>query len=239
MLLAVRGSGWARPGALLLSCLVFGLALLAKSEAFGLALVPLVLAVTLRDENRMDQGFAIAAAGFIIVALGYLYLRWTMRVDVLVPTDPIRPIPANIATGARVIAAYLGLILWPTRLSVVHDLHPSTTILDPAALAAAGFILVLIALAALVRKRHPLVLPGLLWFLLGLAPTTTLVPLRNVMAEHHLYLAMAGLALAAAGMIGGGESHEELRDTETQRPKRENVFLASWRLGVLALSSGP
>jgi hypothetical protein len=39
---------------------------------------------------------------------------------------------------------------------------------------------------------------GAVWFVAVLAPTTSFIPVRDAMAEHRLYLASAGLLLAAA-----------------------------------------
>jgi protein O-mannosyl-transferase len=208
--LAAARPGRARPAALLLAVLLLAAALLAKSEVFAAALLPwLFMAAPSGEGPRRKWG--PVAAGFIIVAASYLVLRWQMGIEVMVPKTLVRPIPANLATGARVIVSYLGLALWPRSLAVVHDLVPSASLWDPSALAAALGLAVLFYSVWRLRRRRPLLLVGYGWFLLGLAPTTTLAPLRNVMAEHHLYFALAGLAmmaaeaLAALGEWGAGD----------------------------------
>ena len=47
----------------------------------------------------------------------------------------------------------------------------------------------------------PLVAFGVVWFLAVLAPTSSVVPLRDAMAEHRAYLGSAGLVLAAASVL--------------------------------------
>src|SRR6185437_9792731 len=64
-----------------------------------------------------------------------------------------------------------------------------------------GAIFGLIALAALAaavwiwRKRFPLAAFGVFVFLLLIAPTSSIAPIRDVMAEHRMYLPFLGLAL--------------------------------------------
>src|SRR5260370_1233316 len=64
-----------------------------------------------------------------------------------------------------------------------------------------GAIIGLVALVAAVaaawtyRKRWPLASFGVLVFLLLLAPTSSLVPIRDVLAERRLYLPFLGLVL--------------------------------------------
>jgi hypothetical protein len=186
------------------SLLLFGLALLSKSEVFTAALIPVLFTVFLRnDDGYSIRNLSRGAFFFLMVAALYLSLRSLVGVDVIIPSRPVRPILINLATGARASLNYLALILWPTGLSVVHDLKPSASLWDLRAAFSVIIFLTLLACAYVVRDRNPLVLLGLSWFILGLLPTHTLVPLRSVMAEHRLYFGMAGISLAAGELIGG------------------------------------
>jgi len=62
----------------------------------------------------------------------------------------------------------------------------------------------LIAFAAAawrIRDAAPLPAFGILWCLATLAPTTSIVPLRDAMAEPRMYLPAAGLLFAAAAAL--------------------------------------
>jgi protein O-mannosyl-transferase len=59
-------------------------------------------------------------------------------------------------------------------------------------------IAALFAAAAFLRRRDPIVSAGILWFFLGLAVESTIIPLDPVF-EHRLYIPMFGFALVVMG----------------------------------------
>jgi hypothetical protein len=107
----------------------------------------------------------------------------------------------NALTQAIVIWRYVGLAMWPGRQSIMHAVHQVTTIADPLALAAVAAHVVLLALAFRARRREPLILFGLIWFYAALAPSSSIIVLREGMAEHRAYFALAGLGVALAGVL--------------------------------------
>lgn len=122
---------------------------------------------------------------------------------------PGLPPLAYLATQLRVIPTYLRLAVWPAGQCVDWDVRPSAGLADPAALGGGLFLAALVA-GALVAVRRAAGRAGdgaaaarsgsfgVLFFLLSLAPSSSVVPLKDVLAEHRVYLGLAGLALAAA-----------------------------------------
>jgi tetratricopeptide (TPR) repeat protein len=108
-------------------------------------------------------------------------------------------------TECRVIVQYLRLAVWPHPL--VFDYGDYLPIRHLAALASYALILaVVVAVVLFELKRHPAV--GFLgaWFLVILAPTSSVVPISgSPMAEHRMYLSLAAvvtLIVLAAFAIG-------------------------------------
>jgi tetratricopeptide (TPR) repeat protein len=103
-------------------------------------------------------------------------------------------------TQMTVIPRYLGLAIWPAGqcLDPAPPLHstPDATVLGGAAL------LVALTIAALaLRARAPVALAGWGWFLVTVAPESSLIPIRDLMMEQRAYLPLAGLCwVAAAGL---------------------------------------
>jgi len=92
---------------------------------------------------------------------------------------------------------YLGLMLWPSGLSVDHDFR--VTALWPSVFAVFA-VLALVALAVClwnVRARHPLIVCGALWIPLALAPAA-LLPNSDPFNESRAYPALAGFAVVVA-----------------------------------------
>ena len=48
----------------------------------------------------------------------------------------------------------------------------------------------------LVRKQHPVVTFSVFWFYLTLAPTSSIVPILDVIFEHRMYIPMIGMSLS-------------------------------------------
>jgi len=114
-------------------------------------------------------------------------------------------------TQWRAVATYLRLLFWPSGQNVDWGLARSTG-LDPASLGAGLLLAGLLATAAALwwRARRAagedaaarrVAALGVAWFLLVLAPTSSLVPIADVLVEHRAYLASWGI-LVAVGVLG-------------------------------------
>lgn len=116
---------------------------------------------------------------------------------------------AYLATQLRVVPAYLGLAAWPVGLTVDHDVARSAGLLEWRVLL--GGVALAAPLAAALRLARRAAARagdgpaaaraaafGLAFFLVWLTPSSSVVPLADVMAEHRVYLGLLGLALAAA-----------------------------------------
>lgn len=117
-----------------------------------------------------------------------------------------------LLTQLRVVPIYLRLVLWPAGQSVDWDVEPAVSATEPGVLAGGALLLLLAASAAWLvlagRRREGadgaaarVAGLGLAWFLVVLAPTSSVVPLADPLMEHRAYLASWGvlLALVAAG----------------------------------------
>jgi len=120
-----------------------------------------------------------------------------------------------LATQARAIPTYLRLLALPVGQCADWDFAASRSFGEPAVLSGLAFLAALVAGAlwlgrwsagrdgdgaALARTAAF----GALFFLVVLAPSSSVVPLRDPLAEHRVYLAALGpfLALSAGGAVG-------------------------------------
>ncbi len=119
------------------------------------------------------------------------------------------PPATYLRTQAPVVATYLRLLLWPAGQSVDWHLTPARLLAGPWAALAALLLLALAAgallLALRARRRDGegaaaarVAWAGLLWFFLALAPSSSVVPVIDLLVEHRVYLAALGIFLAAA-----------------------------------------
>ncbi len=212
--LAYRTRG--RASALALAAGAYVLAILAKEMAVTLPLVCIAIDRWARRGLAPSAARAPTAAGggrrfAYVVALavvGMLALALTYGAHV-VHIASERPwhggsIGANFATVARVWVKYLALVLWPETLSAdySYDAFPvSTSIVDPWALASLAVLGGVAVLAWRSWRRGGRVGLGLAFAAIALLPVSHIVPFRELLAEHYLYVPMIGIALAVSGVV--------------------------------------
>lgn len=104
-------------------------------------------------------------------------------------------------TQCRAFFVYLRLFVFPAGQNLDWDYPVSSNILDHGAIIGLGVILLLVAAAIYYRRRYPLVSYGFLVYVLLMAPTSSFVPIKDLIAERRLYMPMIGLLLIAAAAL--------------------------------------
>ncbi len=108
-------------------------------------------------------------------------------------------------TQFRVIVTYLRLLVFPIHQNLDYDYPIYHSLLNASVFLSMLFLAFLFGLAIylLFHLRHRLVAFGLLWFLVTLSVESSIIPIRDVIFEHRLYLPSVGLMLAASAVVGG------------------------------------
>ena len=105
-------------------------------------------------------------------------------------------------TQCRALFVYIGLFLFPANLTADWDFPISKTILDHGALVGLLALLALASLAWRYRRQYRLASFGFFAYLLLMAPTSSILPIRDPVAERRLYLSMLGLLLIIVDLLG-------------------------------------
>jgi len=122
-----------------------------------------------------------------------------------------------LLTQFRVIMTYLRLMVFPVHQNLDYDYPISHSLLEPKVLFSFLILLALFALSLYLlfiwpRTSHPfrvsvtasrLVAFGILWFFLTLSIESSIIPIRDVIFEHRLYLPSVGFLLAGSVAILG------------------------------------
>lgn len=99
-------------------------------------------------------------------------------------------------TFFRVLIVYLGLFFWPHNLHMERSVEIATSFFSLDVILGGFLFAGLLFLAFTQFKRLPILSFGILWFFIGLAPTSNiLVPINNMLYEHWLYLPLIGIFL--------------------------------------------
>jgi tetratricopeptide (TPR) repeat protein len=104
-------------------------------------------------------------------------------------------------TQCRVIWIYLRMFFLPFGQNIDPDVRVSHSLFEHGAIFGLIALIALVAAAWIYRKRFPLASFGILVFLLLIAPTASIVPIRDPLAEHRLYLPFLGLLLICAEFL--------------------------------------
>ena len=110
------------------------------------------------------------------------------------------PLEDRVANAIRSYAAYLGKTVWPRGLAAFYP-HP--TALSAAAVAlAAAMLIAVTAIAVKVRRRHPYVLTGWLWYVVTLLPVIGIVQVGNQgMADRYTYVPLIGIFVGVSWTV--------------------------------------
>jgi protein O-mannosyl-transferase len=95
----------------------------------------------------------------------------------------------------RAVWLYLRMFLLPYGQNVDHDFPVSHGILDHGAILGLAALIAVTAAAWIYRRRFPLASYGWFAFLILLAPTSSFLPIRDLLVERRLYLPFIGLIL--------------------------------------------
>ncbi len=184
---------------------VLGCVIACGSSAVGAA-VPLIVTAWDLLARRRPRWWRLVAADAPLWAVGAATI-------VLKVTEPVSASAAELRTGLsisqRLLVAVnlypmnLRAVLWPDRLSTQYPWRVPQGLLDPWVLWGLAAIAGTVAAGVLLRRRRAgaALVAGLAWFVLGLAPSSQLVPHHIYRADRFLYLPLVGLAvLAGAGL---------------------------------------
>ena len=139
--------------------------------------------------------------GYFVIGTGMYFFTRAMYPDTWNPGG--YSVLHYLNTQPYVIFIYLKTFILPTGLSADTDLKIIKEFLAPRVLLGLSVILVLL-LAAWFSSRKRITLPisyGILWFFICLTPTSSVIPLAEVMNHHRTFFPYIGLVMAATWSI--------------------------------------
>jgi hypothetical protein len=183
-----------RLGALLL----FALACLAKEHALVFPALVLVWELT-RPESRPGAVRAALVTTLVVaVVVATVLLGLAGYRTLLQRAFTDRPVVENILVNARAIPQMVSLWGSPWALSADHEFDRRGHVVE--SIVWLLFLMTAAAAAFAVRRRRPMLALAILWPLIALLPTNSILAKPDVVTEKPLYLAWVGpsIALGAA-----------------------------------------
>lgn len=188
-----------------LTVLCFALALLSKESAL---IFPVLLGIVLLTAEKpaakarltfWQSGRIAPVFAAVTVAVCYGLLRATI---LNFGSDTT---PRGLTLGERTAEFFQALALYMQIIFAPHGLHMERTLSGaPLWLAGLGVVVLAVLIAGILlalRAKQRRIAAGLLWFTAAWLPISGIVPLNAPMAEHWMYVPMAGLLWAAAELL--------------------------------------
>ncbi len=201
--------GWWRAAAVVA---VGALAALCKESAVTLPVALLLADVwcAARDGSARPWRAALRArtafwALWAALTLAFVVYALWIRPGTAVPRQQWGAVFVNLGTALHVLAVALAQLALPWRS--VPDWWGTIAVgagWSARSVVGAALALSLVAAAWRARRRQPAVLLGVWFLLLSWIPTSGILPITEVFAEHYLYLPSCGFCLALGGLAASG-----------------------------------
>ncbi|MCX5695986.1 MAG: tetratricopeptide repeat protein [Candidatus Omnitrophica bacterium] len=117
-----------------------------------------------------------------------------MRRVIEAATVKISPLQ-YLFTQFHVLATYLRLLFIPVNQNLDYDYPVAKSLMEFPVLASLVLLVLILIFAFRLRARYRLLAFGIFWFFLTLLPESSLIPIKDVIFEHRLYLPMVGFSL--------------------------------------------
>ncbi len=221
--LLAADADWPRPRALVLSLAATALTLLAlgaKTVAVAAPFAFVLHRLVLAGPPGRSPPLRVRAARALVVSAPAMALSVASIALNLLVTGPKQTAGFQagelgswryLLTQLRVHWLYARLLAWPAGLSVDHGDYPPSPASPDATTCLAGLALVALVAAAAWAWREGARRPGwawarpaafgVFWWLLLLLPTSSFVPILDLVAEHRTYLPSVGLFLTTAVLV--------------------------------------
>jgi len=106
-----------------------------------------------------------------------------------------------LLTQFNVIRTYLRLLFFPINQSVDYDYALAHHLFEPRTLASFLLLIAILVVALILFKKFRVIAFGVLWFYLTLAVESSLIPIRDLIVEHRLYLPCFGIFLSSTALL--------------------------------------
>jgi len=192
-----------------LSILCGLLAFLSKQNTASLPLAILLVEYLCVDSSweSWKKKIPWIALAFIFFLLTLLYVSGAFRgeisarglledVSVLGRETELVSRWSYLCTQFNVLVIYIRLLFIPIGQSLDHLYLFKSGFFDDYTPAAFLFLLGLLALGVFNRTKRPVITFGIFWFFITLSVESSIIPIRDAMFEHRLYLPIFGFALA-------------------------------------------
>ena len=121
------------------------------------------------------------------IALPGMHLVWDKPLGI----SPFR----YLLTQFRAIITYLRLFVMPFNQSIIYDYPLAEGLFQPRIILSLFFLSALFYIAKRLFLKYRIISFSIFWFFLTILPESSIIPIKDVIFEHRMYLPMVGFCL--------------------------------------------
>jgi tetratricopeptide (TPR) repeat protein len=179
--------------------LTFLFAVFSKETGLTLPIVLILFDLLFVCRNRemiKKRLFVYLGVGVLLISYLLFFMRGGIFTLLFRTTHPWTPWE-NLLTQSNVIIQYFKLLLLPLPqwLNVDHDFQVSRSFFEYPTFISLSILFLLLILAAILINKNRLVSFSIFCFFIILAPTSSIIPIWDIMVEYRLYLPLFFYAL--------------------------------------------
>ena len=208
------------------SLVSFFVALLSKEMAITLPVIIFLYDLTQQETTKTKDFIKQAIAtvdrqkfyylGFVLVALGYLVLRFKILVN---PADSFSHSRAGLFERILFLPDhlfdYIKLVLFPINLNAEYTFAYPDRFLDFSNLFSFIVIIAIIVGSFYIFQYSKGIFFGIWWFIITLLPVSNLIEIHNPIAERYLYLPLVGFCMVIAILFNKVPGRPDLVQSKT------------------------
>ncbi len=165
---------------------------------------PVDALVSARGQLALLPLLPLLLAAVVFICNGELSTRTVLNITNH-PSAPLEPLHYAVSE-IPVWASYLGVLLWPSELRFDPLVAPVESVWEPRLWIGLAVCMAILFGGWLAWRRARaegggVVFLGVLWFFIALLPSSSIIPLPDLYAEHRSYLPSTGLFIALAVVL--------------------------------------
>lgn len=182
----------------ILAVISFFLSLFSKEIA---ATIPLAIILTellfIRNRKGKINWYIISSISAVLIAAAVTIFS----LGALPIEADNTPRQVYLFTQIDVMFTYFRLLFFPFSQNIDYDFPLQSSLLNAALMIKLLLLLALIIFAVLQYKKNKLITFGIFWFFITISVESSIIPIRDVINEHRLYLPMPGFSLIISFLL--------------------------------------
>ena len=185
------------------------LAFISKENSYSLPLTIIFTDLLFFGKKLKNKTEYIKSLIFFLLAGGVIYINYSGgEVNLISKISSMNMLYEEkisrweyLWTQFKVIVSYLGILFIPYRLNIDHDIPLSRSFWEAPSILSFLLIILITGASLLGYKRNRIFTFGVIFFFIALAVESSIIPIKDLVFEHRVYLPSAGFFLAVCSIL--------------------------------------